>query len=88
MDLNEDGRNDVLFYKGTAPSPIAGVTFINVSPNLPNGSVNPQRLSNDTFGEITWLNNTSRVWQEKKYLYPIPTSDLNINPNLGQNPGW
>jgi hypothetical protein len=88
MDLNGDGKNDVLFYKGTAPSAIPGVTFINVSNNLPNGSVNPQRLSNDTYGEITWLNNVTRVWADKKYLYPIPTTDLNINPKLGQTPGW
>lgn len=88
MDLNGDGKNDVLFYKGTAPSAIPGVTFINVSSTLPNGSVNPQRLSNDTYGEITWLNNVARVWENKKYLYPIPTTDLNINPKLGQTPGW
>jgi len=88
MDLNEDGKNDVLFYSGTAPAAIAGVTFINVSPTLSNGSVNPQRLSNATFGEITWLNNAVRKWEDKKYLYPIPTADLLINPKLGQNPGW
>jgi hypothetical protein len=90
MDLNGDGTNDVLFYQGTAPaqSSFPGVTFINVSANLSNGSVNPQRLSNNTSGEITWLNNVTRVWQDKKYLYPIPTNDLNINPALGQNPGW
>ena len=88
MDLNEDGKNDVLFYKGTAPTAIPGVTFINVSPTLSNGSVNPQRLSNDTYGEITWLNNITRKWEDKKYLYPIPTADLLINPKLGQNPGW
>lgn len=88
MDLNGDGKNDVLFYQGTAPAPITGVTFINVSATLPNGSVNPQRLLNNTSGEITWLNNVSRVWQNKKYLYPIPTGDLQINPALGQNPGW
>lgn len=88
MDLNGDGKNDVLFYKGTAPASMAGVTFINVSPNLANGSVNPQRLSNDTFGEISWLNNIERRWEDKKYLYPMPTTDLLINPHLGQNPGW
>ncbi|PZR25803.1 MAG: RagB/SusD family nutrient uptake outer membrane protein [Citrobacter freundii] len=88
MDLNGDGKNDVLFYSGTAPSPISGVTFVNVSPTLSNGSVNPQRLSNGTSGEITWLNNVTRKWEDKKYLYPIPTGDLQINPKLGQNPGW
>lgn len=88
MDLNGDGKNDVLFYSGSAPSPISGVTFVNVSPNLSNGSVNPQRLSNGTSGELSWLNNVTRKWEDKKYLYPIPTNDLLINPALGQNPGW
>jgi len=88
MDLNGDGKLDVLFYKTTAPAAISGVTFINVAATLSNGSVNPQRLTNDTYGEITWLNNVTRKWDDKKYLYPIPTADLLINPKLGQNPGW
>jgi hypothetical protein len=90
IDLNEDGKNDVLFYQGTAPaqSLYPGVTLINVSANLPNGVANPQRLSNNTSGEITWLNNAARVWDNKKYLYPIPEGDRLVNPALGQNPGW
>ena len=88
MDLNEDGKNDVLFYSGTAPGAIAGVTFINVSPTLTGGAVNPPTLRGGTIGEITWLTNTVRKWEDKKYLYPIPTSDMLINPKLVQNPGW
>jgi hypothetical protein len=87
MDLNEDGKMDVLFYKGTAPAPIAGVTFVNVSETI-SGGVNPQRLSNDTSGEITWLKNIPRKWEDKKYLFPIPENDRLANPALGQNPGW
>ena len=29
-----------------------------------------------------------RVWAEKNYLYPIPSDELQLNPTLGQNPGW
>lgn len=30
-----------------------------------------------------------RVWQTPRdYLFPIPLSDINRNPNLTQNPGW
>ena len=29
-----------------------------------------------------------RVWDDKFYLFPIPHSELNKNPNLSQNPGW
>ncbi|WP_343703575.1 RagB/SusD family nutrient uptake outer membrane protein [Chitinophaga sp.] len=88
MDLNGDGQNDVLFYSGAAPAPIKGVTFVNVSPTLPNGNVNPQRLSEGTKGEITWLTNIERKWEDKKYLYPIPLSDMQMNTRLDQNPGW
>lgn len=31
---------------------------------------------------------TGRKWAEKNYLYPLPTDQLQLNPNLGQNPGW
>ena len=30
----------------------------------------------------------SRIWDDKMYLYPIPDSEIHINSNLGQNPGW
>ncbi len=87
MDLNEDGINDVLFYQGTAPSPISGVIFINVSPTI-NNVPNSQRLSNNTFGEVTWLTTITRTWAERNYYYPIPESDRTANPNRAQNPGW
>ena len=87
MDLNEDGKMDVAFVKGTPTNPVAGVTYINVAETISAGA-NPQRLSNDTSGEITWLNTVPRKWEEKHYLYPIPESDRLFNTKLGQNPGW
>jgi len=30
----------------------------------------------------------ARVWDDKMYLYPIPQSEVYINKNLTQNPGW
>lgn len=64
-----------------------GVTYINVSETV-NGVTNPQRLKQDTQGEITWLSNIPRVFEEKHYLYPIPENDRLMNPKLGQNPQW
>ncbi len=32
--------------------------------------------------------NTNRVYDKKYYLYPMPTSQLSLAPQLGQNPGW
>ena len=31
---------------------------------------------------------THRVWNDKLYLYPLPSDQLQLNPHLGQNPGW
>jgi hypothetical protein len=29
-----------------------------------------------------------RSWNDKLYLYPLPTTDLTLNPQLTQNPDW
>lgn len=29
-----------------------------------------------------------RTWAQKNYLYPLPSDQLQLNPALGQNPGW
>lgn len=88
MDLNGDGKNDVVFYQAPPASQLPGVTYINVGPTLAGGGVNPQRLSNGTSGELTWLSNITRKWEDKHYLYPIPEADRQMNPKLGQNAGW
>ena len=87
MDLNLDGIPDVSFVETPPANPVQGVTYINISPTV-NGKVNPQQLSHGTYGEITWLKNAPREWDDKKYLYPVPESALLKNPKLGQNPGW
>jgi hypothetical protein len=87
MDLNEDGINDVVFYQGTRPSLGTAITYVDVSPVVA-GKVNSQLLKNGTSGELTWLNNVPRQWEDKMYYYPIPQTDVIANPTLGQNPGW
>ncbi|MBT1707119.1 RagB/SusD family nutrient uptake outer membrane protein [Fulvivirgaceae bacterium PWU5] len=88
MDLNEDGVMDVAFYKAMPANPVKGVTYVNVGEKI-NNLDNPQRLSHDTAGEITWLANVDKgEWNDKRYLYPIPETDSLMNPALGQNPGW
>ena len=88
LDLNEDGVLDVAFYKVLPATRVPGVTYVNVAETISGGTPNPQRLSQDTHGELTWLNNIPRNWEEKHYLYPIPETDRLLNPKLGQNPGW
>ncbi|MCH5213650.1 MAG: RagB/SusD family nutrient uptake outer membrane protein [Muribaculaceae bacterium] len=31
---------------------------------------------------------SGRSFQQKNYLYPLPSDQMQLNPNLGQNPGW
>lgn len=86
LDLNEDGVMDVVYYidpPGTAPTYPA----IPVS-DLYGGKPNPYRLSNGTYGEVTWLTTIQRKWEDKNYYYPIPEGARLTNPNLEQNPGW
>lgn len=88
MDLNEDGILDVAFYQGTRPTPgVSGVTYVDVSPMIGN-AVNSQLLKNGTYGELVWMNEISRKWNDRNYYYPIPLNDLQRNPDLKQNPGW
>ncbi|MGV3502755.1 MAG: RagB/SusD family nutrient uptake outer membrane protein [Adhaeribacter sp.] len=88
LDLNEDGVPDVAFYKTLPATRVPGVTYVNVAETISGGTPNPQRLSQDTHGELTWLANIPRKWEPKHYLYPIPEADRLMNPSLGQNPGW
>lgn len=88
MDLNEDGIDDVIFVM-EVPNPLPDVSyeFVAVGPTI-NNEPNPQRLTNGTSGELTWLDNVPRIWDDKRYYYPIPEEDILMNPNLDQNPGW
>ena len=47
------------------------------------------KLTNGTHGYIE-CNTTGehRVFEEKHYLAPIPQGQIDLNPNLTQNPGW
>jgi hypothetical protein len=88
MDLNEDGILDVAFYQGTRPTPtVSGVTYVDVSARI-GTAVNSQLLKNSTSGELIWMNEIPRKWNDRNYLYPIPLNDLQRNPKLLQNPGW
>jgi len=80
---NGDGVFNVDFVS-EAPSPVVpGVVYYLV----PLATVN---LTNGTYGNIHWLVNydTQRQWNDKYYYYPIPNSEIVLNPKLKQNPGW
>ena len=86
MDLNEDGASDVVFTQNASLS-MDGVEVVNVAPTV-SGTTNSRGLKSGTYGELTWLDNDPRYWDDKKYYYPIPSSAIVENPNLTQNEGW
>lgn len=86
LDLNLDGLMDVVYYIDEAPA-TSGYPAIPVS-ELYGGKPNDYRLSNGTYGEVTWLNTITRKWEDKNYYYPIPEGARLTNPNLEQNTGW
>ncbi len=86
VDLDKDGKPDVLFYIGgtTAPAVPAGVARVAVGGNANNF----QTLTADK--HLEWFKAQTRTWYPdgRQYLYPIPASAIVKNQNLEQNPGW
>lgn len=86
QDLDQDGKPDVVFYRGgtTAPTVPAGVARV----ALGGTANNFQTLTEDN--HLEWFRAQPRVWYAdgRQYLYPIPASAIVKNQNLEQNPGW
>lgn len=80
-DLDNDGKTDLVLYTGTQPS-LPGAQFLKIGTDvsLENGVAG---------GSITINPNTPKKFNEERdYLFPLPTQDLLLNPNLKQNPNW
>ena len=80
-DLTGDGAINVVLYEGDRPAnPISGIQYYKLGSDFTldaNGLIDPHPdFNNRTFDE------------NKDYLYPIPRIELQLNPNLEQNPGW
>jgi len=81
FDFNNDGKTDVYLHNGNTSGVPAGTTSII--------NVTQKALTNGTSGNFYPLKGVTTSFNENRdYLYPIPTDDLTLNPNLKQNPGW
>lgn len=84
LDLSDDGTQgagDVCFVDALPATRVSGVTYV----LLTSGTF---RLSNGTSGNLQWLNNTTKNWDDKRYFYPIAPTEILINTNLVQNKDW
>ncbi len=84
---NEGFRLDDLkrwnLAKTEMPKPFLGVKWTGTEYETKGGTLT---YPLDSDGCIIYEGN--RQWEEKNDLYPLPIDQLQLNPNLGQNPGW
>ncbi len=82
FDLDNNGSIDIVIYQDTKP--------VDLIPSAQYYKLGEIDLINGVNGGNIIVNrNVSKVFDENKdYLYPIPIQELNLNPNLEQNPGW
>lgn len=85
-DLSGDGKADVILYaKGsTKPSAGEGVQVYELDKDI---YLTGEKSSK---GYMFYHKTVERTKfnEGRDYLYPIPSTERNLNPNLEQNPGW
>lgn len=79
FDLDNNGTADIELFIGTATT--------SAPQKIEIGGV--FTLSNGTSGNLVPFADRSKSFNEARdYLYPIPSGDILLNPNLVQNPNW
>lgn len=104
IDLDHSGSFDVIFYTSTAGLDAAKAltgdwnkakaTCATIYVEEGTGSSKQLQLVEKVQGAegyyLTWdkPNDYKRVWGNKQYFYPIPSTVMVKNPNITQNAGW
>ena len=87
MDLNGDGTFDAYFTLDADYLATGEYNYISVLV-LPDSSPENGLHIEDTTDGYFLRYDVPRVWTDKMYLYPVPSQERILNPNLTQNPGW
>lgn len=53
-----------------------------------NVSASPVKVENAVNGYYNAANGGIRQFEERQYLYPVPSGQIQLNEKLTQNPGW
>lgn len=79
FDLDNNSSLDIEVYQGTPSTNAPQKVQISGVMSLTNG----------TSGNfVPFLDRTKNFNESRDYLYPIPSGDIQLNPNLTQNPNW
>ncbi|WP_018628195.1 RagB/SusD family nutrient uptake outer membrane protein [Niabella aurantiaca] len=81
MDLDGNNTPDVCFVDKVPATKVPGVIYY-----VLDGTAS--KLSEGNKGFILWREDEKRAFSDKKYYHPISNTDIVLNPNLRQNPGW
>ncbi len=84
-DLSGNGKPDfVLYAKGSAKPSVSGAVALQIDVDV--------WLTEGNRGYLDWHSGVKSERngfnEQRDYLYPIPSDEIAINPNLVQNPGW
>ncbi|MBX3255997.1 MAG: RagB/SusD family nutrient uptake outer membrane protein [Chitinophagaceae bacterium] len=95
LDVDHNGSHDVIYYTDEAGLAAAVALSNNANPYKvkvstdPNAEIIQVHAAGSGYYLAWYTNNDSKkVWGSKQYLYPIPIGAINLNAQLGQNPGW
>ena len=79
-DFDGDGSNDLCVYQENKPAKVKATVFYKAGKDV--------ILSEKTYGYIHMHKDMGKWDETRDYLYPIPSVERSLNPNLTQNPGW
>lgn len=81
MDLDGNGSPDVAFVDKVPETKVPGVIYY-----VLDGIAS--KLSEGSKGYVIWRDDEAREFSDKKYYHPVSNTDMVLNPDLRQNPGW
>lgn len=90
FDLNNDGTNDAIVLASADDfdeTTMGGLQTIILGEGSENGG-SEISLSEGNKGNVILHSDTRAAFEDYQYLYPIPTPEIVLNPNLIQNDGY
>lgn len=82
LDLNNDGTPETIVTRNSSL-----ISTLNIL-QIDEASQAGHKLSEGTYGNILPSTAIIHNWHDYKYVRPIPTTAIQENSNLTQNPGW